>query len=324
MTKRDVAHMPRVLLTDHPWEDLSIEQGILRAAGAQLVVGPIEAPSGQRVEEMVREVRPQAILTCWAPVSAAAIANAPDLRIVARLGVGLDNIDVKAAMSRGAFITNVPDYCTQDVADHAVALILSWLRGIVQFDRAAKQGLWQPESARFDRLADLTIGIVGYGRIGQAAAHRLGGFGCRVLAHSRSLRSGDETVEPVDLPTLCTQADVILLMVPLTSDTRHMIDDAFIAACRRRPLIVNVSRGPLVDNAALLRGLENGAIRGAALDVIEGEPIPPREIMVHPATVITPHIAFVSDAALTELRTRACEQVVAALGGLEPPNAVCL
>jgi len=317
-----VAPRSRVLLTDHPWPDYDVERDILAAAGFELVAGPGKASPSEEVETLVASADPVAILTCWAPVSAKAIATPADLRIVARMGVGLDNIDVAAAAARGAWVTNVPDYCVEEVSDHALALILAWLRGVVVLDREVKQGLWQPGGARVGRFRLLTVGLVGLGRIGRVTARKLSGFGCRVIAADPAPQGDVPGVETVSLDVLQAESDVIVLHVPLLETTRHLVGDAFIAGCRKKPLLVNVSRGGIVDNDALLRGLDGGRLAGAALDVIEGEPSPPRALVDRPDVIVTPHVAFLSPASLLELRRRSSEEVVRVLSG-EPPQFPC-
>lgn len=313
---------PRVLLTDYPWPDCEVERAILADAGFELVTGPREASPTAMIERLAGEQDPVAILTCWAPVSAEAIAAPTDLRIVARMGVGLDNIDIPAATARGALVTNVPDYCVEEVSDHALALILSWSRGVTVLDREVKHGLWQPGGAKVARLRVLTIGLVGLGRIGRATARKLSGFGCRIIAADPSPHAQPEGVEIVSLETLCAQSNVIVLHLPLLDATRHLVDDAFLAGCRCKPLLVNVSRGGLVDNDALLRALDGGLLAGAALDVVEGEPSPPPELVGRPDVIVTPHVAFLSPVSLLELRRRSSEEVVRVLRGA-PPDFPC-
>lgn len=316
----------KVLITDHPWPDLDIERAILTAAGHELVAGPIEPLPRERIEALVAEHQPHAIMCCWAPVSELAIRTPADLRIVARLGVGLDNIAIAAATARGTWVTNVPDYCVEEVSDHAIAMLLAHWRGIVDFDRRVKRAEWDPASARLVRVRNMTVGIIGYGRIARLTARKLAqGFGVRVLVHSPTIRREhvigtevDAGVIAATLELIQHEADAIVLHLPLTPTTHHMIDDAFIDACHRRPMVINVSRGALVDNEALIRGLESGKLSCAALDVVEGEPQPPMSVVGRSDVVVTPHIAFSSDASLAELRRRASEEVVRVLAGEAP------
>ncbi|MNQ36881.1 D-3-phosphoglycerate dehydrogenase [compost metagenome] len=321
MTTNKETRRDRVVLTDHPWPDLDVEQAIFNKAGIELITGPATATSAEEVQALIARTDPAAIITCWAPVSTAAIESPRNLRIVARLGVGLDNIAVDSATQRGAWVTNVPDYCVQEVSDHAVALLLAHFRRIVQYDRQVKKSsTWAIEGASPERISELTVGIIGFGRIGRATASRLLAFGCRVLAHGPRLTQAQApaNVEVVDLQTLRQQSDAIVLHLPLQESTHHLVDDAFIDCCTRRPLLVNVSRGGLIDNDALLRGLDSGKLSGAALDVVEGEPQPPEVVIAHSRVIATPHIAFLSNASLIELRRRACEEVVRVLRGEQP------
>jgi len=318
--------MPTVVITDHPWPDVEIERGIIEAAGFKLIAGPIDTPSAAFVEAFVSEHDPVAIMTCWAQVSAAAISTPSDLKIVARLGVGLDNIAIPAVTARSAWVTNVPDYCVEEVSDHVIGMVLAFWRGIPALDREVKQGIWNPAGARLQRVADRTIGIIGYGRIGAATARKFAqGFGCRVLANSRSLvrspgvgQNVQSGVIAADLPTIQAEADAIVLHAPLTPETHHMIDGGFLEKLARRPLLINVSRGGLVDNEALVRALDVGVLSGAGLDVIEGEPAPPAFVTGRPDVIATPHVGFTSSASLIEVRQRCAEDVVRVLRGEKP------
>ncbi|WP_326575266.1 C-terminal binding protein [Streptomyces sp. NBC_00481] len=310
-----------VLLTDYAWPDDSVERSVIEAAGHTLVTGPAEPATAEAIEELVAEHRPAGILTCWAPVSATAIGTSPDLRIVARLGVGLDNIAVEAATDRGVWVTNVPDYCVEEVADHAVGMVLAWTRGLAVFDRDVRAGRWDPASARLRRLSTLTCGVVGYGRIGRATAGRLGAFGCRILAHDPHPPKDTPGVEMVGLEELLRRSDVVILHVPLTPDTHHIIGAGQLALMRRGGLLVNVSRGGLVDTDAVIKALDSGHLDGAAFDVLESEPHVPDGLLAQPGALLTPHVAFSSDASVTELRRRAAEEVVRILAGEEPAHA---
>ena len=307
-----------VVLTDHAWPDVEIERQIVENAGHQLDTRYATATAAE-IEEVVADARPAGILTCWAQVSARAIASAPDLRIVARMGVGLDNIAVSEATRRGIWVTNVPDYCVEEVSDHALALMLAWVRGVTLLDRQVRGGSWDPSTARLRRVATLTAGILGYGRIGQRTAAKLAGFGMRVLAlRPRSSIPPAGPAEIADLETVLAHSDVLIVHLPLTTETHHIVDVSFLQRMRPGSLLVNVSRGALVDNAALLQALETGPLAAAALDVVEGEPHPPSELVQQPNAIFTPHVGFASDTSVIELRTRATQEVVRVLAGKRP------
>ena len=309
-----------VLVTDHAWPDLSIERAVLESAGLEVVAGPSAPAPREAIERLVAEHQPAAIMTCWAQVSAAAIGASPSLAIVARLGVGLDNIDVAEATRRGIWVTNVPDYCVEEVSDHAVGMLLAWARGLVAFDRAAKRGEWRPAGARLRRVSTLTCGLIGYGRIGRRTAQKLAPFGTRVLACVARPRTGDGLAQLVRLEELLARSDVIIVHAPLAPDTHHLLNRERLAGVKAGAFLINVSRGAIVETQALVEALDRGQLSGAALDVLEREPADP-VLAARQDLIITPHVAFSSDASLAELRRRAAEEVVRVLRGERPLEA---
>ena len=311
----------KVFLTDHPWPDVAIERGIFDAAGFEFTSGPPVARPVDEIARLVAAFQPNAIMTCWALVSADVIATAPGLRIVQRMGVGLDNIDLAAAAARGVVVTNVPDYCAEELSDHAVALLLSLARAMPDLDRAVKAGIWDSGRQGLRRVRDMTVGLVGYGRSGRLAAAKLAGFGVRLLAHSPSYR-GDDIAQAVSLDELLGASDAVLVHAPLTPQTHHMFDDAGIARMKPGALLINITRGGLIDNAALERALDSGHLAGAGLDVVEGEPEPPPSLVRRANVVVTPHVAYSSAESITELRTRGAQEVVRVLRG-EAPEHPC-
>ena len=309
-----------VLLTDYAWPDVTIEAGIIESAGFRLVTGPANPASAEAIAGLAAEHQPAAIMTNWAPVSAAAIVASASLRIVARLGVGLDNVAVAEATRRAVWVTNVPDYCIEEVSDHAVGMLLAWARGLVHFDREVKAGRWEPPSARLRRVRDLTCGIIGLGRTGRRTAGKLRGFGVRLLGHARSAHAGIDGIETTDLEDLLRLCDVVIVHVPLTAETRHLLDRERLALMKPGAFLINVSRGAVIDTNALAEALDAGRLGGAALDVLEDEPrVPPG--LLRPNVILTPHIAFSSDTSLRELRRKASEEVVRVLRGERPREA---
>ncbi|HXS22206.1 MAG TPA: C-terminal binding protein [Steroidobacteraceae bacterium] len=309
-----------VLLTDYAWPDVAIEAGLIESAGFRLVTGPANPAAAEVIAGLAAEHRPAAIMTNWAPVSAAAIAASAPLRIVARLGVGLDNIAVAEATRRGVWVTNVPDYCIEEVSDHAVGMLLAWARGLIHFDREVKAGRWEPASARLRRVRDLTCGIVGLGRTGRRTAAKLHGFGVRVLGHARSVGPASDRIETTILEELLRLCDVVIVHVPLTAETHHLLDRERLALMKPGAFLINVSRGAVIDTTALADALDAGRLGGAALDVLEDEPrVPPG--LLRPNVILTPHIAFSSDASLRELRRKASEEVIRVLRGERPREA---
>lgn len=311
---------PTVLLTDYAWPDVAIEAQLIESADFRLVTGPANPASADVIAALAAEHQPAAIMTNWAPVSAAAIAASAPLRIVARLGVGLDNIAVDEATRRGIWVTNVPDYCIEEVSDHAVGMLLAWARGLTHFDREVKAGRWDPASATLRRVRDLTCGIIGLGRTGWRTAEKLRGFGVRLLGHARSANQGRDGIETTTLEDLLRRSDVVVVHVPLTAETRRLLDRERIALMRPGAFLINVSRGAVIDTTALIDALESGRLAGAALDVLEDEPrVPPG--LLRPNVILTPHIAFSSDASLRDVRHKASEEVVRVLRGQRPVQA---
>ena len=307
-----------VLLTDYAWPDDAIERSVVEAAGMTLVSGPAAPATAREIEALVLAHQPAGIMTCWAEVSAAALAASRPLKIVARLGVGLDNIAVPAATERGVWVTNVPDYCVDEVSDHAVGFALAWTRGLIHFDRDVRAGRWDPASAKLRRLAQLSCGIVGFGRIGRATARKLAAFGCRLAVHDPGLQGEAEGLTCLDLDSLLRRSDIVIVHAPLLPAPHHLINRERLALMPRGGLLINVSRGAVVDTAAVTEALQTGQLSAAGLDVLESEPEVPAALAAQPGAMLTPHVAFSSDASLAELRRRAAEEVVRVLLGQAP------
>lgn len=300
--------LQRVLVMDYAWPDLSIETQILADAGYEIVSVVDEGrPASELVDGCV------AIMTCWAVVPAELLQAGRDLRMVARFGVGTDNIDVKEARRLGLEVTYVPDYCMEEVSDHALGLALGWFRGIVHLDRMIRAGDWDPSAAKLRRMSALTVGVWGYGRIGRRTAEKFAAIGCRVIAHDPFAPAGPPA-EMVDLDRLLTESDIVTLHMP-PSPEGAAVTAAVLEQMKADSLLVNTARGALVDNDALVEALEAGRIGGAALDVVAGEPDLPEALVAHPRTILTPHVAFSSRESVVELRARTAEDVVRVLRG---------
>jgi D-3-phosphoglycerate dehydrogenase len=236
-----------------------------------------------------------AVLTIDERVGAELIERLPSLRVIATATVGFDHIDVESADEHGVAVVSVPDYCTQEVADHALALLYALMRGVVALDADVRRGGWSSKAAGPLRtLAELRVGIVGLGRIGNAVATRLLALGAEVWAHD-VVPVARDGVRLVDLDELLSECDAVTLHVPLTRETRNLIGRSQIAAMKRDAYLVNTARGGVVDVGAVLEALRAGRLGGAALDVLPQEPPPLAPIA--PRLVLTPHAAWYSDAA---------------------------
>jgi D-3-phosphoglycerate dehydrogenase / 2-oxoglutarate reductase len=236
-----------------------------------------------------------AVLTIDEAVGAELMQSMPLLRVVATATVGFDHIDVDAADERGIAVVSVPDYCTQEVADHTIALLYALLRGVVTLDGDVRRGAWNAKAAGpLRRLAELRVGIVGLGRIGNAVAKRLRALGAEVWAHD-VVPVARDGVRFVELDELLAECDAITLHVPLTRETRGLIGRGQIAAMKPGAYLVNTARGAVVDVGAVLQGLRTGHLGGAALDVLPQEPPPVAPLA--PRLILTPHAAWYSQAA---------------------------
>ena len=310
----------RVLVTDYTWPSLDVERAVLAEVGAELVI----AESGD-VTELVRLGRDvDAILTCFAKVSAEVLDAAPRCLTVARYGVGLDNIDVEHATRLGMVVSNVADYCMEEVADSALAGILALARRLLPLTRDVAAGGWgEKVPATGVRLRGKVLGLVGLGAIGRALVPRARAIGLDVVVLTRSGGVGPGVRAVGSLDELLTQADVLSLHVPLTDETRGMIGAAQLAAMKPTAWLVNTARGPLVDTVALVNALERGALGGAVLDVTDPEPLPAdHPLRTRDDVVLTPHTAFASDGSLAELASRAATNVADLLRGRLPSAVV--
>jgi D-3-phosphoglycerate dehydrogenase len=311
--------MSRALYTDYPWADIELERSILAEADCELVVAPAE--DEQTLAEYARDC--QAVLTCWAKVTAGVIDAAKDCRHIARTGIGLDNIDVPRASERGMLVTNVPDYCVPEVVEHTLALLLALARKIAFYHLETKSGIYSINAALpLERLEDQTVGVIGVGQIGSVFARKCAALGMRVLANNRS-REVPECSQWRSLDDLMAQSDYVVLLCPLTPETANLMNAETLAKMKPTAFLINTSRGGLVDHAALARALDLGQLAGAGLDVQVPEPPDLSQPPYNDRRVIvTPHAAFYSTRAVQELRTRVARQVVDVLQGRTPENIV--
>jgi D-3-phosphoglycerate dehydrogenase len=310
----------RVLLTDYAWPDLEIERTILAKHDAELVVAP-----DRKLPSLLKlAADADAIMTNWSDVPAELIDAAANCQIIARLGIGLDNIDVRHATRRGIPVTNVPDYCLIEVAEHTMALLLALARKIGVFHENARSGRYDL-SAGFPlrRIEGQTLGIVGLGQIGRRVAAKAQAFGLRILATNRSRRDPVPGAVWAKLNELLSQSDFVSLHVPLNDETRGMIGAAELALIKPTAFLINTARGGLVDHGALAAALAGGKLAGAALDVQDREPPdlsqPPYN---DPRVIVTPHAAFYSSESVEDLRRRVAHQVGVRLTGGRPENVV--
>ena len=279
---------------------------VLADAGFDADVGPLEVEDCDALLCLLTDRIDEALL-----------ARAPRLRIVANMAVGTDNVDLAAARARGVAVSNTPDVLTDATADLAFALLLAAARRLPWADRYVRAGGfvgWRPDLGIGLDVTGRTLGVVGWGRIGRAVAERARGFRMEVIWHGRS--------GGVSLDELLARSDFVSLHVPLTPETRHLIGERELRRMRPHALLVNTARGPIVDEAALVRALREGWIAGAGLDVFEREPALTNGLADLPQVALAPHLGSATTATRSRMAELAAENIVAALRGQPIPNRV--
>jgi len=263
-------------------------------------------------------------------IDAEVMDAAPYLSIIAQLAVGYDNIDINEATKRGIYVTNTPEVLTETTADFAWALMMAVARRVVEADNYVRKGKWKvgwhPEMFLGYDVHGSTLGIVGLGRIGSAIARRAKGFNMRILYYDTIRREDIEKelgIIYTDLDNLLKESDFVTLHVPLTNETRHLINEERLKLMKKNAIIINTSRGPVIDEKALYKALKEKWIAGAGLDVLEKEPpLKDNPLFQLDNVIVTPHMAWYSIDSLTEIQRKAAEEVARVLSGQLPINLV--
>jgi D-3-phosphoglycerate dehydrogenase len=315
----------RVLVTDYAWPTLAIERAILGEVGAELVV----AESGDAAELIALAAGAEAILINWLQLPEEALDAATGCLVVARYGVGVDNIPVEHATELGILVANVPDFCVEEVSDHALALLLACARRIVTFARSTRDGSWDllGLGRGLPRVRGQRLGLVGFGNTARALVPKAQGLGLEITAYTPRLPRGRDKATGVeltdDLADLLSISDYVSLHAPATAETRGLIGEAELRAMKPGAYLINTSRGALIDERALERALTEGWIAGAALDVLGEEPPPQgHTLLALDNVIVTPHAAFYSEPAIAELATKAARNVLSVLRGEVPATLV--
>lgn len=319
----------KVAIADYDYGDFEIERTILEAAGLEVV-----ALQARSEDELITGAKDCAgIINQYAYVGAKTLDALPSVRIVARYGIGVDIVDVDAATARGVLVTNVRDYCTDEVADHAVAMMLTLARRLPQYNQASHAGRWRWQAARpIYRLRGSVIGIVSFGRIGRAITTRVRPFGLDVVVFDPYVDDAvirEAGARRVTKEELLERSDYVMMQTPLTAETRHFLGDAEFRRMKKRAVIVNTGRGPTIDGQALYRALSEGLIAGAALDDTEEEPAHRRNwspasdpLFTLDNVIITPHVAYYTEESINMCRQVAASEVARFLTGQRPHNPV--
>jgi len=307
-------------------DDPRIQIDTLRSAlGSEHTVRSADLSSTERVVEAARDADGLVVDT-GVPVPAAVFDACESLDVVARAGTGVDNIDIAAADDAGVTVTNVPEYCTEEVSTHAVSLFLTLFRHVASHDRAIENGRWDWTDGRpIRRLSEQTVGFHSFGGIARRTAEKMAGFGCELIASDPYVDADEMAaygVEKVSFETLLETADHISIHAPLTEETRHSFDRDAFERMRETAVLVNVGRGPIVDQPALRRALDAGEITAAGLDVLNEEPPTDSELAGRDDVVVTPHAAFYSEDSLAALNESVARDVRDVIAGERPDGFV--
>ncbi|MEX1139548.1 MAG: C-terminal binding protein [Bacteroidota bacterium] len=296
----------KIVITDWGFPTLDPERSVFEGKGVELL--EYQCKSEEDVARVVAEA--DVVMAQWAPVRATAMAAMSRCKGIVRYGIGLDNIDLEEARKKGIPVRNVPDYCVDEVADHTMALVLAAQRQVVSVFQRLKEGTWKitPPLALLP-LRQSVLGLVGFGRIGRLVAGRARAFGMTVLVSDPVVPESDlrqSGAAPAAFDRIIRESDVISLHCPLNEKTRHLINASTLRQMKSTAILVNTSRGGLVDLDAVVEALQSGVIAGAALDVFEQEPLSAgHKFLTLPNAIATSHIAWYSSASIQELQRRA-------------------
>lgn len=311
--------MPKIVITEIDFENTDFEEKMCADAGVELAVFDERDP-----DAIIRNAHDaDGIITSYGDFPRRVFEALPNLKVISRTGVGYDSIDLPAATEHGCAICTAPGYGTEVVSDHAITLALSVLRRINEIDADMRKGVWNYAAHRpLGQVHGRTFGVIGMGEIGRATARKAAGLGFKVVCYSRSLKPGRRTPEGYDILTLedlLRTADVVSLNCALTPETHHLLNAERIAMMKKTAVVVNTSRGPVIDTDALAAALERDELWGAGIDVFEGEPVDfDSPICKAPHTVLTSHAAYWSEESGLELRTRTCQSAIDVVLGERP------
>ena len=311
-----------VAVADSVFPNLDPARAVLSTIGADVQLAA--QPTSEEILKIAAGA--DALLVTYAKITADMIGQMNRCRIISRFGIGVDNVDLAAATSKGIVVTKVPDYCIDEVSDHAMALLLTLARKIVQSNAHVHAGRWEMKAVvPIHRLRGGVLGLAGFGRIPQLVAPKAKAFGLKVIAYDPFIPPevfAREGVERVEFPQLLSQSDFVSIHTPLLPETRGLFNADAFRQMKPTAYIINTARGPIVDEAALARALDAGQLAGAALDVMPTEPPSGSPLIGRADVVITPHTSFYSEESLVELQRKAAQEVASVLTGKAPKNPV--
>ena len=313
-------HPYRVVITDCDQGSIEEEKDEFGKIGAELILAQV-----QEERELIRACREaDGLLNQYAPLTRRVLENLPNCKVVSRYGVGVDSVDLKAATDLGIIVANVPDYCMDEVADQTISMLLGLIRKTAFFDQKVKSGQWDfRQGIPIYRTRGKTLGLIGCGKIGLEVAKRISAFGLRVIAFDPYIEKPHEVIELKDIDTVLKESDFISIHCPLNDSTRHLIGDEAFKKMEKRPILINTSRGPIIDEKALIQALKEGLISGAGLDVLEKEPPDSQNpLLMMENVILTPHVSFYSAESISELKRRTAKNVADVLTGRWPRSVV--
>lgn len=317
-----MSRAPVVVVTDSPFPTLEPSREILSEIGAELCI--LESASEESIRAATTSA--DAVLVTYAKISAAAIEGMKRCRIISRFGIGVDNVDIPSATRAGIRVTRIPDYCIDEVSDHTMALILALARRVVLANAMVHSGRWQMSATvPIHRVGCAVLGLVGFGRISKLVAAKAKVFGMKVISCDPQVSAetmAREGVEHVEFDVLLECSDYVSIHSPLLPETKHLFGEAAFRKMKSTAYIINTARGPIIDEAALTKALDDGQISGAALDVLSQEPPSNSTLTGRENVILTPHMSFYSEESLLDLQKRAAAEVVLALRGEPSSNGV--
>jgi len=310
----------KVVITDCDHGSMEEEKKEFDRIAAELTLAQV-----REEEDLIRVCKEaEGLINQYAPLTRRVLENLPKCKVIARYGVGLDPVDLRAATDLGIIVANVPDYCMDEVADQAISMILTLIRKTTFFDQKVKSGQWDfRQGIPIHRLRGKTLGLIGCGKIGLEVAKRISAFGVKVITFDPYLERVPQGIELKDFDSVIKGSDFISIHCPLNDSTRHLIGEQTFKKMEKRPLLINTSRGPIVDEKALIQALKEGLVSGAGLDVLETEPPDPLNPLLKMENVIlTPHVSFYSVESISELKRSTAKNVVDVLTGRWPRAVV--
>jgi D-3-phosphoglycerate dehydrogenase len=313
-------HPFQVVITDCDHGSIEEEKKEFGRINAQLILAQV-----QDEKDLIRACREaDGLINQYALLTRRVLENLPKCKVISRYGVGVDSVDLRAATDLGIIVANVPDYCIDEVANQTISMIFGLIRKTAFFDQKVKSGQWDFRlGIPIHRTQGKTLGLIGSGRIGLEVGKRIAAFGVKVIAFDPYLEKAPGGIELKDFDSVLKESDFISIHCPLNDSTRHLIGELAFGKMEKKPIVINTSRGPIIDEEALIQALKKGLISGAGLDVLEKEPPESQNpLLKMDNVVLSPHVSFYSVESISELKRRTAKNVADVLLGKWPSSVV--